>query len=137
MIGLVTFGYRAALMNFCVKDACYKAAKSTNFTNAKANMNTAWTANQKLWSGVSGVATLVSVKHPLDGKPETTSISPLSPGTVDKTANIYFYRLNATCVIQPFFGGNWMGMKLVGLNAPYTTNMTYQYFCENPDGLTE
>lgn len=137
MIGLVTFGYRAALINFSVKDACYKASKSSTFTNAKANMNAAWTADSKLWSGVSGTPTLMSVKHPLNGGPETTSVSPLAKGTVDKTNNIYFYRLNATCVIQPIFGGSWLGMKVVGLNVPYTCNMTYQNYCESPDGLTE
>lgn len=138
LIGLTLFGLRAALIYFSVRDTCYHAAKSSTFSNAKANAATTWAADSKLWGGVTGVETTYVVVHPLNNGPETIQATPLppSPAPDPSTAN-YFIRVVSTCSIQPFFGGSWIGMDIPGLTVPYNMQISYQYYAENPSGLTQ
>lgn len=137
-IGLVTFGVRGALIYFSVRDTCYHAAKASTFTNAKAIAATTWANDLKLWGGSTGTQTTYVVVHQLSGTDPPPSVSPLpaSPAPDPTKAN-YFIRVVANCSIQPLFGGSWQGMQVPGLTVPYNLQMNYEYYAENPSGLTQ
>jgi hypothetical protein len=146
LIGLTVIGYRVACVYFAVRDSCYKAAKSGTFgsllipNSAVYNANAAWTTDTAAWSGIAtnSTETIYIVTHPINGSAETVQAVKLAapPNT---TLNMYFIRLTASAQIQPFFySSSWMGLGAVpGLNAPFPLTITYQYYAENPTGLTQ
>jgi len=136
-IAMVTFGYRAALAYFAVRDATLQAAKQGTYTKAAATAGTAYTKD--LFGGVSNVSIVTyAVQHPLDGSAETAQASPLL--AVDSSKNLYFVRVTAVSSLAPIWnnGAGWVwGLTVPGLNAPNVRSNTYQVYFENPGGLTQ
>jgi len=141
LIGLATFGYRVAMIYFAVRDTCYKAAKSSTFTNAGLNAASVWTSDTSAWFGISAGSTeqIFIVTQPIAGGAETVQAVKLAapPNT---QVNMYFIRLIANCQIAPFFplnGWTYQGLNIPGLTTSFPVTMKYQYYVENTSGLTQ
>lgn len=149
LIGLASYGYRAILFYFGVRDACYTAARARSYTNGYNAAILPTTGRlytiAQAWTGisvVSGSPHLFIIEHPLVPGPDVVKSDnapmPVNPGP-DIQNNIYFLRLAAVGSIEPLLRTNWVlfGMTIPGLNAPYELKMGYQVYVENPQGLTQ
>lgn len=141
-LGLVTYGYRAALLYYGVRDAAYFAAKAPTFsaangpTSAQAIAQTTWARDTAAWSGVSGTLYMQIIEKSLASGSETIYNSKLA--AIDTTNNVYFERAVANGTIDPLIKGwTWVGMTIPGLNAPYQLQMNYQVYVENTAGLKQ
>jgi hypothetical protein len=129
--------YRATLMYFATRDSCYKAAKSSTYSNAVSAGNAAFGTDVAAFTGMSGSIVFYIVTQPTNGaaapNPSSTAL-----GTVNQTNNIYFIKAVTTATIQPLFsvGPGWLGESIPGLTGPYPLTVTAEYYVENPTGLT-
>jgi hypothetical protein len=144
LLALAVFSYRISLVFFAVRDAACQAAKSQTFTAAQAAASSSWAHDISGWNGISGTENLVIVIHSIadggnsgtsDGA-ETISSTALPQNSVNTATKVYFYRTICTCTMQPWFGGKWIGLKIPGLTAPYTSTMNYQEVVESTAGLS-
>jgi hypothetical protein len=145
LIGICTFGYRAACLYLCVRDVCYKAATSSTFSGAKTTGNAAWANDLALWSGISsgGTPTYTIIITYTGSSTSTTAGSTTTSSavltSVDTQNNLYFLQVSCIGNIQPILGTGWtlMGSSIPGLNANYKLVMTQQVYIENPNGLLQ
>lgn len=128
--------YRASLLYFATRDACYKCAKSSNYTTGTTNGQQAFNNDKNSFSGISGTCTFYIVTQPLAGGTPAEQTGVLS--TIDQTNNVYFIKALTAGVIDPLFtiGPSFLGISIPGLNGPYNLNIVAQFYVENPNGLT-
>lgn len=128
--------YRASLLYFATRDACYKCAKSSNFTTGVTNGQQAFTTDKNSFSGINGTCTLYIVTQPLAGGASAQQTGVLS--VLDQTNNVYFIKAHTAGVIDPLFsvGPTFLGIQIPGLTGPYNLDIVAQFYVENPNGLT-
>jgi len=128
--------YRSVWLYFATRDACYKAAKSPNWTLAVQNANTTFTADLLNIPGIiSPTETTDIIQQPLAGGDFTELVGPL--GTIDTDTYAYFMKTQATANVEPLFtmGPSWLGISIPGLTGPFPLQVVARFFVENPQGL--
>lgn len=141
LIAIVTLSYRVILLYNGVRDCCYQAALQSSFTDAQIKATAVLTKDVAAFTGITvnaGEPRLRIVTKNLGTGAETESTSPLASGSVNPQQNNYFMRTYVTATVQPLINlgttGFWNGIP--GLTGPIQlTDMVYQVYAENPNGL--
>jgi hypothetical protein len=131
---LASLFYRCVFVYFATRDSCYKAAKSSTFSNGQTNATTAFNNAMAAFNGISGTEQLFIIEQPLAGGAYNTYSS---AHTANTTLYVYFLQAQTTATIQPLFsmGPSWLGISVPGLTGPYNITVVCKFYVENPQGL--
>jgi hypothetical protein len=141
LIAMIVLSFRAILLYNAVRDSCYQASIEQSYSEGVTKAQDVLKKDAEAFTGVKIAANQPRVsiitKRLSDGF-ESESKNKLGSGTVNTLNNQYFIRTYVNAEIEPMINLGTTGFwnNIPGLTKPIVvTDMIYQVFAENPNGL--